>query len=115
MAQLSVEHFMAPNLALLVDTLSGSDIQKLGPMIMKRLHDSNWEVRDTVLELLASMANISLASESCHFCRLVCVYLCVCVYSFEILIEVKTNGFTFVSHIFPHIATDRSLSHFSIQ
>ncbi|XP_055324880.1 uncharacterized protein LOC129579171 [Sitodiplosis mosellana] len=60
LAQLSVEHFMAPNLALLVDTLSGSDMQKLGPMIVKRLHDSNWEVRDSVLELLTSIANISL-------------------------------------------------------
>lgn len=63
LAQLSVEHFMAPNLALLVDTLSGSDMQKLGPMIVKRLHDSNWEVRDSVLELLTSIANISLVSE----------------------------------------------------
>lgn len=74
LAQLSVEHFMAPNLALLVDTLSGSDMQKLGPTIMKRLHDVNWEVRDTVLELLASMANISLASESCVF-LLSCVFV----------------------------------------
>lgn len=63
LAQLSVEHFMAPNLALLVDTMSGSDMQKLGPMILKRLHDSNWEVRDTVLELLTSIANISFKSE----------------------------------------------------
>lgn len=79
LAQLSVEHFMAPNLALLVDTLSGSDMQKLGPLIMKRLHDSNWEVRDTVLELLASMANISLASESVsHTLLSLCRVVCVC-------------------------------------
>lgn len=63
LAQLSVEHFLAPNLALLVDTLSGSDMQKLGPMIVKRLHDSNWEVRDSVLELLTSIANISVYSK----------------------------------------------------
>lgn len=63
LAQLSVEHFLAPNLALLVDTLSGSDMQKLGPVILKRLHDSNWEVRDSAMELLTSMANISLLSK----------------------------------------------------
>lgn len=62
LAQLSVEHFLAPNLALLVDTLSGSYMQNMGPIIVKRLHDSSWEVRDSVLELLASMANISLLS-----------------------------------------------------
>lgn len=62
LAQLSIEHFLAPNLALLVDTLSGSYMQNIGPIIVKRLHDNNWEVRDSVLELLASVANISLLS-----------------------------------------------------
>lgn len=72
LAQLAVEHFLAPNLALLVDTLAGSDMQKLGPMILKRLHDSNWEVRDSVLELLTSMANISLLSKGSGFTKSKC-------------------------------------------
>lgn len=63
LCQLSVEHFLATNMALLVDTMSGSDMQKLGPIILKRLHDPNWEVRDTAVELLASTAKISMTSE----------------------------------------------------
>lgn len=58
-----MEHFLATNMALLVDTMSGSDMQKLGPIILKRLHDPNWEVRDTAVELLASTAKISMLSE----------------------------------------------------
>lgn len=63
LTQLSVEHFLAPNLALLVDTMTGSDMQKLGPVILKRMHDNNWEVRDSTLELLSSIANISMLSK----------------------------------------------------
>lgn len=55
-------YFLATNMALLVDTMSGSDMQKLGPIILKRLHDPNWEVRDTAVELLASTAKISMLS-----------------------------------------------------
>lgn len=63
LSQLSVEHFLATNMALLVDTMAGSDMQKLGPMILKRLHDPNWEVRDSTVELLASIAKISMFSK----------------------------------------------------
>lgn len=64
LTQLAVEYFLAPNLALLVDSLAGSDMQKLGPMILKRLHDNNWEIRDSVLELLASISSISVLSKT---------------------------------------------------
>lgn len=63
LAQLCVEYFLAPNLALLVDTMAGSEMQKLGPNILKRMHDPNWEVRDSAIELLTSLAKISIYSE----------------------------------------------------
>lgn len=62
LTQLSIEQFLAPNLALLMDTLAGSDMQNLGPVILKRLHDNNWEVRDSTLELLSATASISKCS-----------------------------------------------------
>lgn len=61
--QLSIEHFLAPNLALLVDSLECSGMEQLGPVIYKRLHDTAWEIRDSTLELLASMVQISKTSE----------------------------------------------------
>lgn len=61
--QLSIEHFLAPNLALLVDTLQGSGMEQLGPVIYKKLHDTAWEIRDSTLELLTSMVQLSKMSE----------------------------------------------------
>lgn len=61
--QLSIEHFLAPSLALLVDTLQGSGMEDLGPIIFKKLHDPAWEIRDSSLELLAAMVKISQMSE----------------------------------------------------
>lgn len=63
MIQLSIEHFLAPNLALLVDTLQGSGMEQLGPVIYRKLHDTAWEIRDSALELLASMVQISKMSK----------------------------------------------------
>ncbi|KAM8703463.1 hypothetical protein ACLKA7_008138 [Drosophila subpalustris] len=59
LVQLSVEHFLSPNMALLVDNLQGSALVCLGPIIVKRMHDTTWEVRDSALELAASIASIS--------------------------------------------------------
>ncbi|GAB0095115.1 uncharacterized protein DMENIID0001_104570 [Sergentomyia squamirostris] len=59
LTQLSIEHFLAPNLALLVDTLKGSAMEGLGAMIFKKLHDNSWETRDSTLELLSAMVTIS--------------------------------------------------------
>ncbi|XP_055677021.1 uncharacterized protein LOC129786200 [Lutzomyia longipalpis] len=59
LTQLSIEHFLAPNLALLVDTLKGSAMEGLGKMIFKKLHDNSWEIRDSTLELLSAMVIIS--------------------------------------------------------
>lgn len=46
-----------------MDGLEGSGMEELGPMIYKRLHDMSWEVRDSVLELLHSIVEISSESE----------------------------------------------------
>ncbi|XP_030373710.1 uncharacterized protein LOC115623481 [Scaptodrosophila lebanonensis] len=59
LVKLAVEHFLSPNMALLVDNLQGSALVCLGPIIIKRMHDTTWEVRDTTLELTTSIACIS--------------------------------------------------------
>lgn len=48
---------MPPNLALLVD--SDSNMNELGPTLFRKLHDPNWEVRDSVLEVMNTIAIIS--------------------------------------------------------
>jgi len=63
LVQLAVEHFLSPNMALLVDNLQGSALVCLGPIIVKRMHDTMWEVRDTTLELTTSIASISRISK----------------------------------------------------
>ncbi|XP_057318159.1 uncharacterized protein LOC130663104 [Microplitis mediator] len=55
--RLAIENFMPPNLALLVN--GESHMNNIGPTLYKRLHDGNWEVRDSALEVLHVIANIS--------------------------------------------------------
>ncbi|KAK2575840.1 hypothetical protein KPH14_007215 [Odynerus spinipes] len=55
--KLAIQNFMPPNLALLID--SDSHMNEIGPTLYKRLHDLNWEVRDSVLEVLNTIAIIS--------------------------------------------------------
>lgn len=57
LCKLAIHNFMPPNLALLVD--SDSHMNEIGPLLFKRLHDPNWEVRDSVLEVLNTIATIS--------------------------------------------------------
>ncbi|KAG5347636.1 BRAT1 protein, partial [Acromyrmex charruanus] len=57
LCKLAIHNFMPPNLALLVD--SDSNMNEIGPTLFKRLHDPNWEVRDSVLEVLNTIATIS--------------------------------------------------------
>lgn len=51
--------FMPPNLALLVVPAKDSSINSLGPVLRHRLHDVNWEVRDSALEVLRNVVIIS--------------------------------------------------------
>lgn len=46
-----------------MDTIQGSGMEQLGPVIYKKLHDPAWEIRDSTLELLASISQISKMSE----------------------------------------------------
>ena len=59
--KLAIQNFMPPNLVLLVET--DSHMNEIGPTLYKRLHDVNWEVRDSVLEVLNTIAVISEASK----------------------------------------------------
>lgn len=60
---LTIANFMPPNLALLVNEVSDSSIQTVTPMLYKRLHDMQWEVRDSALEILQTIAEISHISK----------------------------------------------------
>lgn len=55
--KLAIQNFMSPNLVLLTET--DSHMKEIGPTLFKRLHDVNWEVRDSVLETLNTIAVIS--------------------------------------------------------
>ncbi|KZC11785.1 PREDICTED: uncharacterized protein LOC107189986 [Dufourea novaeangliae] len=55
--KLAIQNFMAPNLVLLVET--DNHMNEIGPTLFKRLHDVNWEVRDSVFEVLNTIAAIS--------------------------------------------------------
>lgn len=61
--QTAIEHFLTPNMALLMDKDDGSGMENLGPTIYRRLHDISWEVRDSVLELLHAIVEISNESK----------------------------------------------------
>jgi len=61
--QVAIQNFMPPNLALLTNTLKGSTIDQLGPILHKRLHDVNWDVRDSALEVLQVVTVIAEISE----------------------------------------------------
>lgn len=63
LTQLCIEQFMSPNMALLVNTIQNSCMEALGLVILKRMHDNDWETRDSTLELLDSMVKISEISE----------------------------------------------------
>lgn len=61
--QVAIQNFMPPNLALLVNTMKGSTIDQVGPILQKRLHDVNWNVRDSALEVLQVVTSIAEISE----------------------------------------------------
>lgn len=56
---LTVKKFLPPNLSLLMDSKPGTAIHDLGKLIYMKMHDRNWEIRDTALELLHVCTDIS--------------------------------------------------------
>jgi hypothetical protein len=61
--KVAIQNFMPPNLALLMNTLQGSTIDQVGPILQKRLHDVNWDVRDSALEVLQVVTGIAEISK----------------------------------------------------
>jgi hypothetical protein len=61
--KVAIQNFMPPNLALLMNTLQGSTIDQVGPILQKRLHDTNWDVRDSALEVLQVVTGIAEISK----------------------------------------------------
>lgn len=63
LVRLTIEHFLSPNMVLLMDNLEGSTLERLGPTIIRRLQDNENEVRDTAVELVTSIVEISKSSK----------------------------------------------------
>ena len=62
LVKLCIENYFPPDLALLMNTFRGTTVDRLGPVIMRLMNDPSWEVRDSTLELvlsIATMANVS--------------------------------------------------------
>ncbi|XP_034830716.1 uncharacterized protein [Maniola hyperantus] len=56
---ITVKKFLPPNLSLLMESKPGSTMHELGKLIFMKMHDLNWEVRDSALELLYVVTDIS--------------------------------------------------------
>uniref|UniRef100_A0A336KDE2 CSON004119 protein n=1 Tax=Culicoides sonorensis TaxID=179676 RepID=A0A336KDE2_CULSO len=52
-------HFASNQVPLMIGDLSGSGYEHLGLVIYKRLHDVDWDVRDSILELITSIIYLS--------------------------------------------------------
>ncbi|CAK1547430.1 unnamed protein product [Leptosia nina] len=48
----TIKKSLTPNLSLLLDTKPGSGMHEIGMLLYLKMHDLNWEIRDTALELL---------------------------------------------------------------
>ncbi|CAK1596487.1 unnamed protein product [Parnassius mnemosyne] len=59
MIAMTVKKFLPPNLSLLMESKPGSAMHELGKLIYVKLHDFQWEVRDSALELLLVCTEIS--------------------------------------------------------
>ena len=57
--KLSIEKYMSPNLALLVDNTENNALHLVSPLLRSKLHDSNWEIRDSALEILITISTIA--------------------------------------------------------
>lgn len=50
---------MSPNLALLIDKTQDSALDQIGPLLINKLHDMNWEIRDSALEILITISTFA--------------------------------------------------------
>ncbi|KAI4456511.1 brca1-associated atm activator 1 [Holotrichia oblita] len=56
---LSISKYMSPNLALLIDKTQDSALDQIGPLLINKLHDMNWEIRDSALEILITISTFA--------------------------------------------------------
>jgi BRCA1-associated ATM activator 1 len=54
---------MPPSLSLLIESKPGCAMHEIGTLIYMKMHDINWEVRDSALELLYVCTEIAYVSE----------------------------------------------------
>jgi BRCA1-associated ATM activator 1 len=64
LGQLAIKKFLSPNLALLVDNAHTSVIGEVGKNVYEKLHDLNWDIRDSAIELLYVVTDIAEISKS---------------------------------------------------
>lgn len=57
--QFAIEKYMSPNLALLVDRTQDSALIMLGPLLVSKLQDSDWEIRESGLRVLTTICELS--------------------------------------------------------
>lgn len=60
----TIKKSLTPNLSLLLDTKPGTGMHEIGHLISMKMHDLNWEIRDTALELLLICTELSFISKS---------------------------------------------------
>ncbi|KAG5882254.1 hypothetical protein JTB14_014951 [Gonioctena quinquepunctata] len=56
LADKSISKYMSPQMALLIDNVDDSIIKPFASMLYTKLHDGEWEVRDSAIELILTMA-----------------------------------------------------------
>lgn len=61
--RLAIEKYMSPNLALLVDRTQDSSLNMLGPLLVTKLQDNDWEIRDSGLRVLTTICELSHSSK----------------------------------------------------
>ncbi|KAL3273965.1 hypothetical protein HHI36_015387 [Cryptolaemus montrouzieri] len=57
--KVGINRYMSPDLALLIDGDNNCAIFCLGPILYKKLHDPEWSVRDSALEIVSAIAEAS--------------------------------------------------------
>lgn len=60
--KLSIEKYMSPNLALLVDRTNDSSLSQLGPLLHLKLKENHWQIRDGSLQVLLTISELAYRS-----------------------------------------------------
>lgn len=61
---IAIAKYMSPNMILLIDKMNEDySMPYLGPLLYAKLHDINWEVRDSALEVLCTIGHNAKTSK----------------------------------------------------